>query len=234
MKSRSLLFLVFLAVFCIGVTAMGWPYAFTVVPIEEVEQVKQSEAFDPVAFVDGIWETRLIPTMEEKAVDLSTILNEMRPGADGAVAKDNLIPIAQNNGLITVGEAHVYIVMGKGQVVDVNTQSSTGNLTLLLDGYNGPIQVKLYIGTRIPSDETSIRDSVGFINFGDFKEQTEYGKVASELNKRVNAQVLSGLDKENLQGKTVSFVGAFTIRTFNLININLSEIKIVPVKLTVE
>jgi predicted lipoprotein len=214
--------------------AMGWPYAFTIVPIEEVEQVKQSESFDPVAFVDGIWETRLIPTMEEKAVDLSTILNEMKPGADGTVAKDNLIPIAQNNGLITVGEAHVYIVMGKGQVVDVNTQSSTGNLTLLLDGYNGPIQVKLYIGTRIPSDETSIRDSVGFINFGDFKEQTEYGKVASELNKRVNAQVLSGLDKENLQGKTISFVGAFTIRTFNLININLSEIKIVPVKLTVE
>jgi hypothetical protein len=37
-----------------------------------------------------------------------------------------------------------------------------------------------------------------------------------------------------LLGKTVTFTGAFTIRTFNLININLSEIKIVPVQLVVE
>lgn len=223
-----------LIVLAIGGLVVGWPYAFTIVPIKDVEDVKQSEAFDPVSFVDSIWESRILPTMDEKAVELASILNEMDPAEDGTAPKDSLIPIAQENGLITVGEAHMYIVKGRGQVVEVNTQSSTGTVTLLLDGYNGPIKVKLYIGTRIPSDETSLRDSVGFINFGDFKEQTEYGKVASELNKRVNAEVLSTLNKDALQGKTVSFVGSFMIRTFNLININLSEIKIVPVRLTVE
>ena len=50
-------------------------------------------------------------------------------------------------------------------------------MTLQLDGYDGPITVQLYIGPRIPSDETAVRDAVGFINFGDFRDQTEYGKV---------------------------------------------------------
>ena len=32
-------------------------YGFTVVSIEEAEQAVQSEAFDPVAYVDGIWDS---------------------------------------------------------------------------------------------------------------------------------------------------------------------------------
>ena len=102
---------------------------------------------------------------------------------------------------------------------------------MVLDGYDGPIKALLYIGTRIPSDDTSVRDSVGFITFGDFKEQTEYGKAATEINKRVLATALGGVDRDNLAGKTISFKGAFTIRTFNLIQIDVKEINIVPVEI---
>ena len=77
------------------------------------------------------------------------------------------------------------MVKGSGIVTSVNTESSQGTAQIALDGYDGQIKVNLYIGTRIPSDETSIRDAVGFIKFGDFKEQTEFGKVSSELNKKV-------------------------------------------------
>ena len=56
-----------------------------------------------------------------------------------------------------------------------------------------------------------------FITFGDFKDQTEYGKAGSEINKRVLSQVLDTLDRDNLMGKTISFMGAFSIRTFNLL-----------------
>jgi predicted lipoprotein len=101
----------------------------------------------------------------------------------------------------------------------------------MLDGYDGPIKVLLYIGTRIPSDDTSVRDAVGFIEFGDFREQTEYGKAATEINKRVLTTVLGDVDRESLVGKTVSFTGAFTIRTFNLLNIDVSEINIVPMEI---
>lgn len=206
-------------------------YGFTVVKIEDAEKAVQSEAFDPVAYVDGIWDTQLIPTFNEKAVELPNILSEMEPDADGTASKDNLIGIANHYGLITVGEAHVYMVKGSGKIVSVNVETSLGTAEVTLDGYDGPIKVLLYVGTRIPSDETSVRDSVGFISFGDFKEQTEYGKAASEINKRVLSTVLGGIGRDNLVGKTISFKGAFTIRTFNLIQIDVKELRIVPVEI---
>jgi len=206
-------------------------YGFTVVSIEDVEKAVQSEAFDPVTYVDGIWESKLLPTFNEEVVELSKIFSEMEPDASGTIPKDDLIDIANRYGLITVGEAHVYMVKGSGKIVSVNAETSLGTAEIVLDGYDGPIKVLLYIGTRIPSDETSVRDSVGFITFGDFKEQTEYGKAASEINKRILTTVLGDIDRDNLVGKTISFKGAFTIRTFNLIQIDVNEIRIVPVEI---
>ena len=151
--------------------------------------------------------------------------------ANGTASKDSLIAIANKFGLITVGEAHVYMVEGSGKIVNVNAETSLGKAEVTLDGYAGPIKVLLYIGTRIPSDETSVHDAVGFISFGDFKEQTEYGKAASEINKRILATVLDGIDRTNLTGKTITFKGAFNIRTFNLVQIDVKEIRIVPVEI---
>ncbi len=206
-------------------------YGFTVVKIEDVEQTVQDEAFDPVAYVDGIWESRLLPTFNEEAEELSKILSEMEPDANGTAAKDDLIDIANRYGLITVGEAHVYMVEGSGKIVSVNAETSLGTAEVEIDGYDGPIKAQLYIGTRIPSDDTSVRDAVGFITFGDFKEQTEYGKAATEINKRVISTVLGEIDRDNLVGKNISFKGAFTIRTFNLLQIDVKEIPIVPVEI---
>ncbi len=218
----GLLFLVFAVLF-----------GFTVVSIEEAESTVINEAFNPVAYVDGIWESQLMPAFSNNSVDLSRILSEIETDANGLVSKDDLIAITEMYGLITVGEAHVYMVKGTGTIISVDVETSLGTAKLQLDGYDGPIDVLLYIGTRIPSDDTSVRDAVGFISFGDFKEQTEYGKAATEINKRVLSTVLCNIDKENLVGKNITFNGAYTIRTFNLLNIDLSEVNIVPVELNI-
>jgi predicted lipoprotein len=42
--------------------------------------------------------------------------------------------------------------------------------------------------------------------------------------------VLGDIDRENLVGKTISFKGAFTIRTFNLLQIDVTKINIVPIE----
>lgn len=233
MKHKTSLIIAILIIVFIGMSIMSWRYGFTVVSSQEEEKMVRSETFDPVAFVNGIWESKIIPTIAEKAIELSVVLGEIKPDDSGFALKDSLIPITNKYGLITVGEAHVYMVKGRGKVVDVDTKTSTGTLELLLDGYTGPIKVKLYIGPRIPSDESSVRDAVGFINFGDFREQTEYGKVGAEINKRINQIILDPLDKAGLQGKTISFYGAFTIRTFNLVKIDLKEIKIVPTQIDI-
>jgi predicted lipoprotein len=234
MKSRKLLIgLVCLIAFLV-VGYFVWPYAFTVVPIAEVEQQKIDEAFDPVKYVDSLWDSRIIPTINTKAVNLAEILTAMQPNAQGIAAKDDLIKVANQFGLVTVGEAHVYLVKGEGKVVSVDTKTSLGVMEIQLDGYDGPIKVLVYLGPRIPSDETSVRDGVGFINFGDFKEQTEFGKVGAEINKRVINQAYPSVDKDQLVGKTIAFTGAMTIRTFNLVNIDLTKITIVPVKVEVK
>ena len=79
-------------------------YGFTVVKIADEEKIAQSEVFDPAAYVDDIWASKLIPTFNQKAVDLSKILAEMQPDANGTASKDSLIAIANKYGLITVGE----------------------------------------------------------------------------------------------------------------------------------
>ncbi|MGD8805789.1 MAG: DUF2291 domain-containing protein [Chloroflexota bacterium] len=229
MKKNSVTIILVLAILAFLVLAAL--DGFTVVNIEDAEETVQNEAFDPVAWLDGIWESRILPTFDEEAVELSTILSEMELDASGAAPKDELVGVANRYGLITDGEAHVYMVKGSGKIVDVNAESSIGTAELDLDGYDGSIKAQLYIGTRIPSDETSVRDSVGFIKFGDFKEQTEYGKAGSEINKRVLSTVLGDIDRDNLVGKTISFKGAFTIRTFNLLQIDVNEIPIVPVEI---
>lgn len=209
------------------------PSSVTIVPIAEVEAQKQLEEFDPVAYVEGIWSSQILPTVTEKAVDLAAILNQFEVDAQGRVKKEQITAIAEENGLITVGEAHVYLVKGEGTVTAVDTESRVGTLTLQLDGYDGPITVQLYTGPRIPSDETAVRDAVGFIEFGDFRDQTEYGKVASELNKRIASEVLGGLDVAALEGKRIAFYGALGIRTFNLIDIDVSTLTVVPIQIEV-
>lgn len=226
-KTATVVIAVFILIFLVLVATSG----FTVVKIEDAEKAVQSERFDPVSYVDGIWDPKLIPAFNEKAVELSQILAEMKVNPDGTISKDELTNVTSKNGLITVGESHVYQVKGSGKIVGVNTDTSLGTMEVALDGYQGPVKVLIYIGTRIPSDETSVRDAAGFISFGDFKEQTEFGKVASEINKRVLSEVLGSLDKNSLLGKSISFKGAFGIRTFNLLQIDLKEIRIVPVEL---
>ena len=203
-------------------------FGFTVISTED--EAALTIEFDPVAFADDNWES-VQTAITDNAVPLANVLNEFEPGPDGKVVTEDLTPIAEALGLITPGEAHVYRVTGSGTVTDVDIESSKGSIGIDVEGYDGPIKVRVWIGTRVPSDESSIRDGTGFIEFGVFREQTEYGKVAKEINKKAVAE-LEGLDKENLEGKTVDFTGAFTMRTFNQPTIDASEITIVPIEVT--
>jgi predicted lipoprotein len=209
------------------------PFSVTIVPIEQVEAMKESEAFDAALYVDGIWQSQLLPAFFDNAVDLQTILAAIEVDDKSIAQKEQLVAVAEQYGSITVGEAHVYLVKGRGTVLSTDTESRIGTMTVALEGYEGALAVRLYLGPRIPSDETAVRDAAGFIEFGDFREQTEYGKVAKEINARVATEVLEPLDKANLVGKQIEFYGAISIRTFNLVNVDLSELTVVPVQVTI-
>ncbi|MBK8986662.1 MAG: DUF2291 domain-containing protein [Chloroflexi bacterium] len=196
--------------------------ACTIVPIEEMQQLQQSETFDPVSYVDGIWAERVVPTILEKATDLPTVL---------AAIESDLVDAGEQYATISQSGALNFVVRGQGVVESVSTESRNGTAVLQIEDYNGPITIILQVGPLIRGD--GVRDGVGFINFGDFREQTEFGQVARELNQRVANEVVNSLDLENLVGQPVAFNGVFTIRTTNQTNIDLSEIVITPVLLDV-
>lgn len=210
-------------------------FGFTTVSTEQ--EAASRVGFDPVTYVDGIWDD-IQTAIKDKAVPLADVLNRITPDAQGKASTEDLTPIAQELGLITTGEAHVYRVNATGTVTDVDTDTSLGSLGLQVAGYDGPIKVRVYVGTRIPSDDSSIRDAAGFITFGDFRDQTEYGKVGSEINKRVVAnletQGVAGKEAQSLLGKPVTVTGAFTLRTFNQPQIDVSTITLVPVELAAQ
>ena len=82
-------------------------------------------------------------------------------------------------------------------------------------------------------DTASSRGSIG-----DFKDQTEYGKVASEINKRVVAGLeaagVAGEAAKTLEGKPVKVTGAFTMRTFNQPRIDVSSVMLVPIEVAAQ
>ena len=68
----------------------------------------------------------------------------------GKATTESLTPVAEELGLITTGDAHVYRVNATGTVTDVDTESSKGSLGLTVDGYDGPIKVRVYVGSAHP------------------------------------------------------------------------------------
>ena len=55
---------------------------FVVVNTERQAAVLESEKFDRVAFVDGIWESRLIPAVKDDSAELATVLTAIDQGLE--------------------------------------------------------------------------------------------------------------------------------------------------------
>lgn len=201
-------------------------FGFTVVSTEQ--EAALTVEFDPAVYVEDNWEA-VETAIKDQAVPLADVLNAIEPDAEGRASTEALTPVAERLGRITTGDAHVYSVSGSGVVTDVDTETSRGSVGIDIDGYDGPVSVRMWVGTRIPSDESSVRDATGFIEFGDFREQTEFGRVGAELNKRI-VDELASFETEGLTGQTIDFTGAFTFRTFNQPSIDVSEVVIVPVE----
>ena len=209
-------------VIVVSLILIGLLTACTIVPIEQVQQIQQREAFDPVTYVDGVWASQVVPAIVEKAVDLQTVLHTLE--TDLATAGQEYATASQSGALN-------FVVRGQATIQSVDTASRNGTALLTVDGYSGPVVIILQIGPLVRGD--GVRDGVGFIEFGHFKDQTEFGQVSKELNRRVTDLVIGNLDLASLPGKQVTFDGVFTIRTTNQTTIDLSEVVITPVVLKV-
>ncbi|WP_455381682.1 DUF2291 family protein [Salinispira pacifica] len=174
----------------------------TVKPIADAKSVtalaEGGTAFDKVKYVDSIWDSKVIPTVEKDAVEFDTLFAAIQ--ADPKKA-------AEQYGH-DVGGATNYLVSFSGTVGNVDTSSLTGTISVNVPYKGTEVPVKVQIGPIILG--TALRDAVKFIKFEQFLNQMQFGNVSDELNSRVEKDVVSKLDLKSLPGKKISIKGAFT------------------------
>ena len=158
-------------------------------------------AFDPKTYVDGIWASRVVPTVQQNAVDVTTVA--------AAIAKDPEAAGEQYGKRSGTGSPYAFMVKGTGTVTGIDTDAPTGPLTVEVPGTGGAKAVTLSIATGPVIAGTALRDAVGIV-FGDFTNQIDYANVANEINSRAKTDVIAKVPVKELKGKKVTFAGAFS------------------------
>lgn len=167
------------------------------------------------AFSPDAWATenfsQIQSAIEERAVDATTLAKAVQADPQAA---------AEKYGVETGTGSEVSVkftgVAGKGQA---------GIYPVTVDGVPKSILIRIQTGPAI--NGTDLRDAPGTIEFGQFTNQIDYQNAGAALNKQLKQEVLSKVDTANLQGKTVSVVGAFQL-------INPDAWLVTPVKLEVQ
>ncbi|WP_280568862.1 DUF2291 domain-containing protein [Chromohalobacter sp. 296-RDG] len=88
-------------------------------------------------------------------------------------------------------------------------ESTSGTYEVKADGAPDDLVVRVQTGPAI--NGTDLRDATGEIEFGQFKNQIEYQNAGAALNDAMKAQVLSDIDTQDLEGKTVTVTGVFQL-----------------------
>jgi predicted lipoprotein len=138
---------------------------------------------------------KAVATLEKDAQPLPVLTAALQKNADAAGAK---FGHRAGNG------PYSFAVRGEG----IAGKAKHGVLPVKVKGVPNGTTVAIQTGPALPG--TSIRDAVGFIEFGQFLNQVEFADAATALNTQVKAQVLKKLDPQSLPGKRIRFLGAFT------------------------
>ncbi|MEX3689540.1 DUF2291 family protein [Paraburkholderia sp. BR14263] len=176
-----------------------------------------SAGYDPNAMVASMWSTKIVPDIEKRAVDYRTLRDAIKADPDAA--------------------GHKYGYRGKddgapwnfpttlhGTIVDVDTQSSQGTVGVDVDG-SGQATVIVDIGPTVLG--TTLRDSLDFISFSNFRNQIEYAQFGTALNAYAANHVMKPLPRSDLKGKPIAVTGSFSYDSSS------DQPEIVPLAVTV-
>lgn len=168
--------------------------------------------------VASIWESKVIPNLTGRAVDLAAFLKE---------ANGDLKSLADKYGKYSMGTSGglSYTVKGTVIVKEIVSDKKAGYMIVALDGYSGPEIIKFQIGTVFKG--SAVRDSLDFIKFEDYKNQVDFAAVSQSLHETIQNTVINQLDLQSLVGKQIQFIGCFTVDKEN-------ELLITPVQLEVK
>lgn len=170
---------------------------FVIKPLARPGSSAQPAQSKGAQFADKVWESTVLPAIQEKAQDITKILPEIRADPAGA---------GQKYGRRESTNPYNYMVKGTGKVIEVHTESQAGTILLEVPGLEE--KLALQIGPVVRG--TALRDATGAAPFDQFSNQLDYADVSKEMNIRAVKAAFAGIDPSSLSGKTITFFGAFT------------------------
>nr|WP_315266990.1 DUF2291 domain-containing protein [Microbacterium lemovicicum] len=182
-----------------------------VVTIQDAEAAQTADRFDPSQYADERFDSEIVPQIEGDAVALTTLLTDLEGGADEA--EFGHAPGA--------GSSYSFPV----SFTAVAGAPNGSILPMTVEGIPAGVTVQVQIGPAI--NGTALRDVTGTVSFNEFTNQLEFQQVATEFNNRVRDGALAGVDPAQLEGRTVTVVGAYT-------RVNPALISVVPVSFEVQ
>lgn len=166
----------------------------------------EDQQFNAANYVASIWDTQVIPLLQSDANDLGTVIDALQKDQSAASA---------NYGRREGSQPFSFMVKGTGKILEVNLESRAG-LALIDLNEDGKADASIAVGPVIRG--TAVRDSLPFIQFNQFTNQMEYASVSNEMHLLINRTVLTPIgDMTTLEGKNVTFFGAFTLGDVNTI-----------------
>lgn len=189
-----------------------------VVKIGEEGKLTGETTFNAGNDVEKMWDSKAVPELTKEAVDLGVILKDSN-GDLSTVAKKY-----GKNSSGTSGSAN-FVVKGTGKVTLVDQKKKAGYMQITLDGYSGKAKIELQIGTVYRG--TSVRDSLSFIKYENYKNQVQWAEISQSINNVIQKKVVDPINVSSLTGKTVEFTGC-------LPSDDNDELVITPTKISVK
>lgn len=161
--------------------------------------VAGSANLNPDKYVASIWDSKLLPTVKRSAVDLKTLLADLKRDPEAT---------SKRYGHFAVLDAPpAFLVKGSGRVVSVDTTSLVSKAGIALGKGDRP---DVYMQLPPIFSGTDVRDALPFINFNQFVNQVQFGEVAIAINAKIADTSFKDVNVDRLKGKQVDFTGAFT------------------------
>ncbi|MEV4744928.1 DUF2291 family protein [Streptosporangium sp. NPDC049248] len=165
--------------------------------------------FDPAAFGARTYESEVVPAIRRKAVPLPELVKAMTTDQGAA---NRRYGIRQGNG------PYNFAVRGTGRA----GVAKSGLMPVTVPDLPPGTRVSLQVGPAV--NGTALRDAAG-IGSRRFRDQAEYAAAATALNNQLWGRLLKNLDPARLNGKKISFVGAFGFLTPSVVTITPVSIK---------
>ena len=191
---------------------------FHVVPLHSDERLSSLErgpgastspAFDPREFVERFWTERLISGVDG-AVEAAQLIDEIQQ--DRGAARD------AHGRRLGLSETYFFFLAGTGRVVSVDKTT----IGLALDDDATHAQVVLETGLVFGN---AVRDGTGLLDVNDFANSQQFNAISTEINRRIETDVLPPLREQATIGTTIRFAGCTQITDEET---DLDPLRVVP------